>query len=335
MINRFYRISDIAVIRVNHHLFYSKAFSHLVKPLTNPHSNQSDAHDLTKLKESYEKKDIKSFDKEFRAFTSQLRKMNQKISIPTRLHLTSMISSLGNNQLKQNNYLIPSMLRSMAYCGYSMTSRVKDETSLISTLEKAYLQNSEFGFVDDILLFLTAISKLRFTWQTEHFLKAEIILLIDKIKNEKMTSRQFEEFITSIVMLRIPWKELTTGSQESIIQKMIKLQNHLDAISMRSFLKSFASFEGIRLKEMPLVSKVFLSMTTEALELKGLEIREKEWGRQVTTTIYSFTLHSFILCVFAYLVRVIGGYRSGCSCESWLCCTGSDSLYEIVNPFFC
>jgi hypothetical protein len=288
MISRFFIFSRSAAIRLDHQVFLVRSFSGVVKSPADLNSSEAshshDVSDLAKLKESFEKNDIKLFNREFRLFALQMRKTHQQISVPTRLYLTSMISSFGSHQLKQQNFVIPSLLRSMAYCGYSMTSKLKDETALLSTLEQTYLSSSSFGFLDDILLFFTSISKLRFSWQSnsEQLHKQEIILLIDKIKNERISPRQLEELITSIVTLGIPWKELTIGSQEKILEKTIKLVNFFDPISLRTFLKSFSSFDGIHIKEMsPIVAKVFLSMSTDALELKGLEKKEEEWGRQV------------------------------------------------------
>jgi hypothetical protein len=236
---------------------------------------------MKRLTECFQRRDCKNFDRALSSFT----KTTWQLSSAEKNQLSSMITILLDEFSEDQ---IAYLLRNLVLCGFSVKQGTIEERTVISAMKTQFLKTN--SSVYGKILFLTALNKLQYTLEESEDDYEGYLLLIQKISSEKLTAKQFAEFVNAVVGIGISWSKLTLTTQERLIKQILQIDKTIDTKTTFSLLYGLLTLNEKNLLDFSEVKTIFLKLLRQCLQFEESE--------EQTTFAMHVRLSFFFFCCF-------------------------------------
>jgi hypothetical protein len=248
---------------------------------------------ILSVHEAFKQKDTKLFVNEVYYLSQEIQKTRYWLYDSEKEELAEMVRSIVHTLSETQ---IAQTIRNLAASGFTMKDRSNIEIDVLRDLIWHYSKHP--GMAQTAILFLTSLNKFHYSWKentSEEKEKDIILRTIWTISKERLTGRQFSEFITAMSGIKVPWTALSEQIQDNLIRKMIELKNNFSSISAVAIVYAFSTIEEMKIKEMSnAFISAFFEVVQECLTIKGdveiAEHRPKQVFRFHFTRVWSFTI---------------------------------------------
>jgi hypothetical protein len=278
---------------------------------------------LNKLRRYSKDKEITSFVSEVYHFSQKIKKRKVFLSSEQCNEISSIIQS---RLLMLSSQQVVSVLRSLGECGFSFQNRFQKD--FLNNVKELFLKKEEEeqeqkkSVVEDILLYLASLQKLRYSWK-EHgkgetefpssssrafsspsspsFLSSSpslpLLQLIRSLSKFPLSGKQYVDLFSAIVGIGIPWKEIDEETQVELLSKIsdLSVKRGFSSPSRRLLLIMLSKLDMKIATASESVQKAYLDLVIH--NLRSEEVREWHFFFSSWFLLGSSLLLSCLLCL--------------------------------------